>query len=316
LRWDGEPGHYEVYYLTTTDPQTGTGLWIRYTMVAQIDEPPQWSLWFMATFPDAPPIARKLTVPEARWSDDPFRLEIAGAVLDDGGMRGAFEDVAWDLTWEPGAAYEHVHPLIQRAKIAKTVLCLPHGDVPVRGTVTLPGGRTLTLDGVHGGQAHLWGSKHSLRWTWAHCGDFEGAPDTFFDGVSVYVPRFGREVGPSTPAVGRFLGEDFKATSPLAVLKAPSDFGLSTWTFEVRDGKRRVHGVVDAPRDHLVGVTYTDPDGEKAYCYNSEAATMRLTILDQAGRGWVERAHLESVGRAHFEYGQRMTVPDLELHLT
>ena len=34
LQWDGEPGHYEVYYLTTTDPQTGTGLWIRSTMLA------------------------------------------------------------------------------------------------------------------------------------------------------------------------------------------------------------------------------------------------------------------------------------------
>lgn len=316
LRWDREPGHYEVYYLTTTDPRTGTGLWIRYTMVAQLHEPPQWSLWFMATFPDAPAVARKLTVGEAAWEDDPFRLEIAGAELTDGGMRGGVQDVAWDLTWTAGRSYEHVHPLLARAKIAKTVLCLPHGDVAVHGTVTLPGGRTLTLDGVHGGQAHLWGSKHSARWTWAHCGDFDGADDTFFDGVSVYVPRFGREIGPSTPVVGRFLGEDFAATSPLTVLRGTSDFGLTTWTFDVRSGKRRIHGVVDAPRDSLVGVTYTDPDGERAYCYNSEVATMRLTVLDQAGRGWLEREHLESLGRAHFEYGQRAAVPGLELHLT
>ena len=32
LQWDGGPGHYEVYYLSATDPRSGTGLWIRYTM--------------------------------------------------------------------------------------------------------------------------------------------------------------------------------------------------------------------------------------------------------------------------------------------
>ena len=38
LRWDGAPGHYEVYYLTLTDPASGVGLWIRYTMVAPLAE--------------------------------------------------------------------------------------------------------------------------------------------------------------------------------------------------------------------------------------------------------------------------------------
>ena len=322
LRWDGEPGHYEVYYLTTTDPESGIGLWIRYTMVAEVDKDPAWSLWFMATFPDAPAVARKLTVPAADWSGDPFRLAIAGAELTDRGMKGGFEDVAWDLHWEPGITYEHVHPLLQKAKIAKTVLCLPHADVAVHGTVTLPGGRTLELSGCHGGQAHLWGSKHSLRWTWVHCGDFadaatgESAADTFIDGVSVFVPRFGREVGPSTPVVARILGEDFTATSPVAVLRAPSDFALTSWTLEVTSGKRRLSCEVDAPRDSLVGVTYTDPDGEKAYCYNSEVASMRVSVLDRASRGWALRETLVSRGRAHFEYGQREPVPGMELHLT
>ncbi len=251
----------------------------------------------------------------------PFKLRIADAELTDSGMSGAFEDVAWDLTWAPGKSYEHVAAMLRRAKIAKTVLVLPHGDVAVSGTIRVAGAE-LRLDGVHGGQAHLWGSKHATRWAWAHCGDFasvDGAPrpGNFLDGVSVIVPRLGREVGPSTPVVGRLLDDDFLATSPLAVLRAPSRFALTSWSFEATAGKRRVVGEVDAPRQSLAGVTYTDPDGDHAYCYNSEAASMRLSVFDRAGRGtgWMLRETLVSSGRAHFEYAQREPVPDLELHL-
>jgi hypothetical protein len=323
LRWNGEPGHYEVHYLTTTDPATGTGLWIRFTMLAPLDGDPTCSLWFVATFPDAPAVARKVTFPIAQLEAqiDPFRLAIEGAELTDTGTRGAFDDVTWDLRWAPAPrGYQHVSAPLQRLGVAKTVLVLPQADVAIAGTVTLPDGRELALDGVHGGQAHLWGSKHSARWTWAHCGDFtdpEGArqPDTFLDGVSVFVPRFGREVGPSSPIVGRFGGEDFLATSPLALLRAPSRFALTSWAFEARAGKRRIVGEVDAPRGSLAGVTYTDPDGEKAYCYNSEVASMRISVFHRASGRWDLRETLLSRGRAHFEYGQRAPVPGLELHL-
>jgi hypothetical protein len=323
LQWDGSPGHYEVYYLTTTDPATGTGLWIRYTMLAPDEGDATCSLWFIATPPEGPALARKATFPAEQLSaeSEPFWLRIADAELSDRGMRGRFEDVSWELSWEPGQGYEHVSSLLRKAKVAKTVLVLPHGDVAVSGTVRA-GDRELRLDGVHGGQAHLWGSKHASRWAWAHCGDFADAdgaprPGSFVDGVSVVVPRLGREVGPSTPVVGRFLDDDFAATSPLAVVRAPSRFGLTSWSFEVTDGKRRVSGEVDAPRESLAGVTYTDPDGEHAYCYNSEAASMRLSVLDKASRGsgWVLRDTLISHGRAHFEYAQREPVPDVELHL-
>jgi hypothetical protein len=326
LRWDGSPGHYEVHYLTVTDPVTGVGLWIRQTMLAPIDGEATCSVWFMATFPDAQALARKLTLPvgEMMAEPNPFRLRTGQAELTDEGMRGGIEDVAWDLRWAPARGYQHVSPMLQRARAAKTVLVLPHGDLAVSGTVTLPGGRELALDGAHGGQAHLWGSKHSSRWTWAHCGDFDDAdgrpvPDTFVDGVSVFVPRLGREIGPSSPVVGRFLGEDFLATSPLAVLRAPSTFALTSWSLRATAGKRRIDLEVDAPRDSLVGVTYTDPDGDKAYCYNSEVASMRVSVLDRnkgTAGGWLLRETLFSAGRAHFEYGQREPVPGLDLHLS
>lgn len=331
LRWDGGPGHYEVHYVSLTDRASGVGLWIRYTMLAPLPETaqaPTCSLWLMAMDPADGTrfgvtrfgVKEDFPISDLVAHAEPFELRIGSAVLSDRGMTGAIGDVSWDLTWEsrlPPAF--HVHPLLARARIAKTILTLPHPDLEISGTVTYPD-RTLEVDGARGGQAHLWGSKHASRWAWAHGNDFESLegeprPDTFFDGVSVYVPRLGREIGPSTPVVGRFGGRDFASTSPLAVTRNESLFGLTTWRFEARDGDRRVVGDVSAARDSLVGVTYHDPDGDEAYCYNAETASMRLHVWEREDGQWSLVESLVSRGRAHFEYAQREPIPGLELHV-
>jgi hypothetical protein len=323
LQWDGGPAHYEVYYLSLTDARSATGLWIRYTMRSPLTGSGECSLWFMAMDRDGSRFARRATYPieELVAEPDPFRLTLAGADLSDRGMAGRFEDVAWELSWVPSLpAAEHVDPLLRRAGLAKTILVLSHPDLAVSGTVRFAG-RDLVLDGARGGQAHVWGSKHASRWAWAHANDLgtpegEPRPGAYVDGVSVYVPRLGRELGPSTPLVGRFDDDDFRSTSPLRVTRNASRFGLTTWRFEARDGKRKVVGEVDAPRGSLVGVTYHDPDGDLAYCYNSEVASMRLSLWDRPSRGrvgWVLRETLVADGTAHFEYAQRTPVDGVEL---
>jgi hypothetical protein len=325
LQWDGGPDHYEVWYLSATDRARGLGLWIRYTMRAPTDgRPGECALWFLA-MDRTRRIARKATFPiaELHAQREPFALVLGGADLTDRGMAGGFDDVAWELTWEPSQpAAEHVHPLLRRARIAKTVLVLPHPDLRVAGTVRI-GEQTLTLDGARGGQAHLWGSKHAQRWAWMHCNDLhtaEGEPreGDWLDAVSVLVPRAGREVGPSTPVVGRLLDEPFRSVSPVRVLRNGSEFGLTRWRFEARDGARRVLCEVDAPRESLVGVTYHDPDGDEVVCFNSEVSSLRATVFDRTSRGrfgWTRRATLTSAGAAHFEYAQRAPVPGIEVLL-
>jgi hypothetical protein len=328
LRWNGQPGHYEIYYLSLTDRGSGCGLWIRYTMVAPLGSgQPTASLWFMAMEPEGngPPIGRK-----ANWPADalhaqaaPFEVRIGDAVLSEHAATGAFEDVEWDLRWEPdGPPAEHVHPLLQKARIAKTVLVLPQPDIAISGTVRW-GERTLELDRARGGQAHIWGSKHASRWAWVHCNDLEtveGAPrpGDYVDGVSVFVPRLGREIGPNTPVVGRIGGREFRSTSPVRVNRNRSTFALTAWDFEARDGDRKLIVEVNAPRETLVGVTYHDPDGELAYCYNSEVASLRLKVHERdrsEPSGWRLADTLVAPGRAHFEYAQREPVPGLELHV-
>jgi hypothetical protein len=329
LRWQGQAGHYEVYYLTATEPRSGVGIWIRYTMLAPLQstgEAATCSLWFAAMDPNGRATsARKASfaIDRMRASSDPFELRIDDALLSDERMTGELEDVAWDLSWTPTQrAYEHVHPALARLGVAKTVLVLPHADLSIDGSVTIAGER-LELSATPGGQAHLWGSQHAGSWVWVHCNDLhtvdgERVPDSFVDGVSVMVPRMGREIGPSTPVVGRLHGSDFISTTPTRVLANHSTFALTGWRFEAFDGKRKLVGEVDSFRDQIVGVTYHDPDGAPAYCYNSETATLRLHVHERARQvgGWRLRETFVAHGRAHFEYGQRTPVPDLELLVT
>jgi hypothetical protein len=326
LQWDGGPGHYEVYYLSATDPRHGLGLWIRYTLHAPLRGPAECALWFIAMDRAGSRFARRATFPVAELQAEaqPFRLTLAGADLSDRGMAGAVQDAAWELLWEPSLpAVEHLHPLIRRTGVAKTLVTLSHPDLAVSGMVRFDG-HDLVLDGARGGQAHVWGSKHAARWTWAHANDLrdldgELRPETYLDGASAFVPGLGRELGPSTPVVGRFAGEDFRSTTPVWLVRNPSHFGLTSWHFEARDGRRRIVGEVEAPRETLVGVTYRDPDGDLAYCYNSEVATMRLFVWERTSRGgvrWTLRDTLIADGTAHFEYAQREPVEGVPLLVT
>src|SRR5947209_14656791 len=94
LQWHGEPGHYEIYYLTLTDGRTGLGVWIRYTMLAPLPSAGHAAtaaLWLLTMDPRAgrrATLARKGTFPihELRHRNDPFELRIGDAELSDHGM--------------------------------------------------------------------------------------------------------------------------------------------------------------------------------------------------------------------------------------
>lgn len=313
LRWNGRPGHYEVYYVTLTDPATGVGVWVRYTLEAPLAGDPSCALWFAAMDPASGVIARKQTLPIAELTTDaePFRLRIGSAELSEVAASGGIDDVSWELRWAPGRTYEPVPALLR--PFASTVLVLSNGDTGVTGRCEFAG-RTLELAGARGGQTHLWGAKHAQSWSWARCSDFltesgEPVKDTFIDGVSAYVRRFGRELGPAILLAGRIGGKDFRAST---LRSRASTFGPDGWRFAAAAGGRKLLAEVKPDRRLLAGVTYHDPDGEPAYCYNSEAASIRLEVHERGQRSRT----LIGDGCAHFEYGQREILPELELHLT
>ena len=150
-------------------------------------------------------------------------------------MTGAIEQRRAPLrvgsAWQPRLpAYGHVHPFLRRAGIAKTVLFLPHPDVEVsrHGRVGTGGASTSRRARGRPGAPVGLQARHALGLgcTAATSARPRNAPDTFVDGVSVFVPRFGRELGPNTPVVARVGGADLLSISPLAVQRNDSDFDL------------------------------------------------------------------------------------------
>jgi hypothetical protein len=115
--------------------------------------------------------------------------------------------------------------------------------------------------------------------------------------------------------VGRIGGNDLLSTNPIAVRSNESDFDLVSWRFEARGHGLKVAGTVSTRREDLVGVTYHDPDGELAYCYNTEVADMRLEVFRRHSLKWDQSDELLSNGRAHFEYAQREPVDGVELKI-
>jgi len=325
LRWDGGTGHYEVWFLTMTDRGSGLGIWIRFAMHAPLDGPADCSLWFAAMHRDGTRFGAREVFPadQLRGEPDPFRLVIGDAELSSRGTAGGFGDVSWELRWTPGDAPGlPVHPLVERAKLAKTMYVIPEPRIAIEGTVTF-GGRTVELAGAHGAQAHLWGARHANSWGWAHAADLETlagtpAPGDWLDSISVTAPRLGREVGPTTSFVGRLLGEPFSATSPAQVLRSTASSRLTSYRVTAHQRTRRVELEVDAAREALIGVVYDDPDGDKLRCWNSEVADLRCHVWDRTRRGlggWQLRETLVAPQRACFEYAQRDPIATLPTHI-
>lgn len=326
LRWDGGPGHYEVWFLTFTDRGSGTGVWIRFAMHAPAGEPADCALWFAAMHPDGTRLAKRRTFPvdQLRQERDPPRLLIGDAELSDRGTAGAFDDVRWELRWEPSARPGlPVHPLVERMRLARTMYVIPQPAIAVEGSVAFAG-RELVLSGARGAQAHLWGAKHANQWGWTHAADLETlegepCPGDWIDSISIVASRFGRDLSPKTAVVGRLLGEELQANGPRSILRAESASGLSRYRVETATRTRRVLFEVDAPRETLVGVTYDDPDGDRLRCWNTEVASMRLWIWDRASRRgdfpWKLRDTLQAPGRACFEYAQRAPLQGVPMHI-
>lgn len=292
LRWDGaQRGFYEVYYLKWNDPASQTAYWIRYTLTAPLTPigPAYcelWGIFFDANNPSANfGLKQRFPIDRLGVERDHFKVAVDKAVLTQKACNGALKDEAqklsleWELTFDsPTPLFRHFpSEKLYHGKFPKSKVMAPHEDAHFNGHMIV-NGRKIAFNNARGQQTHIWGVKHALRWAWGHCNCFREDPDAIFEGLDAQIA-----LGPiPSPHLSLFYlrtgGRDYYFNKLMQWIGNHSKYTLGSWNFSTKGDGVRLVGTITSPLEAFVAVTYTDPDGEKAWCNNSKVSTINLEL--------------------------------------
>jgi hypothetical protein len=320
MHWDGQPGHYEVWYLTLSDPATQVGYWLRYTLLAPVEGQgaPSVKLWF-ARFDGRDPtrtfgVQRRLPVSALVVDDHPFRLRLGEAALTsttaEGALRGGGHAVSWRLAWTPDSQSTRLLPSLPGERLLlPTRLVSPNLDIRVEGEICIDG-ETHLLREAPGGQTHLSGRRHAYAWAWAHCNAFE-REEALLEALTARLRPVGVILPPVTLLTLRLGGETLRFNEWSHVPLGRSGYGTGRYWLRAQSPLARVEAELTCRPEDMLLAEYEDPDGQAAFCHNTECADARVTVWRRSpfvGRLRADRT-LVSNRCAHYEWGARAGDP-------
>jgi hypothetical protein len=297
-------GMYESFYLRAIAPDQPLGVWIRYTVHKPPGAAPAGSLWFTAFDPRrGRPVQQKLTTPELGVPAGGW-IAIDGAAIGETHAEGRCYGAGWSLQISQSEPeLRHIAPaLLYRLPLPRTKLSSPAPLAAFSGSVEIPQGHTLAVDGWQGMVGHNWGSEHAERWIWIHGVGFAGHPGAWLDLALGRIEVAGR----LTPWVangalsidGRRLRLGGLLARHTSVSEQPGRCALS-----LRGASGlRLECVVEAPPNGLAGWRYADPDGGEHDVVNCSVARLSLTVRLPGGAGPVS---LETEHGGAYELGMR-----------
>jgi hypothetical protein len=302
-RWRGQPGRLEVWYATLTDPRSGWAFWVHHELLAPLQGEAYLHGWAAAFPPDA-------AAAYWRFGPDPLPQSIRGDVwfqssgthLDAASMRGDAGAMAWDLAYADDGAPLYTFPrwAWQRESLPASQV-LPAPTARFTGVVRV-GDRSFSVSDAPGSMARIYGHGNALRWGWLHA-DLGGGD--VLEVVAAVSKRPGMNRLRPLPLMRlRLDGVDHPFDPLVGALAGSAQVGLPHWTATNRWGWQRLRVSVDVPPTSSVAVEYTDPDGEKCVCTNSERASARITLERWSGR-WRPQRSWTLDGTAHAEVGLR-----------
>ena len=300
-------GHYESFFLRANHPGRPLAFWIRYTLVSRrhLPEPAVGELWavFFNGETNQHYVARQeYPLADCLFDTSAFRVQIGAAQLGPGCCRGAVESQGrafkWELTFAGDAAPLLLLPLNRyqgRFPPAKSVVSLPMACFSGKVSVN---GETISVADWVGSQNHNWGTRHTDLYAWGQVAGFDTHPGSFLE-VATARLRLGRFWTPAmTPLVLRHRGQEHALTGLFQAARAHGRFGYSNWEFRSGTPGMEVRGVITAPDQAFVGLSYTNPPGGIKHCLNSGIASCTVHLRDKAA-GTTEV--LQTKHRAAFE---------------
>ena len=265
MRWDRRSsGFIEVWYATVNHAETGSGLWLRYTLTAPDDGPAYCDLWAVCFDPDG----KRTVVIKNRRSvdqlapghgpdDGAIGARIGDSWLSESHLEGSVEEgdhsIRWSLDIEPAdRCFQHFPArLRQTCGTEKSrALCSPNLSVPFTGEVQVDG-ETLTFTGEHGCQSHRWGKRQALSWAWAHCSNFEQGERVVFEAAAGRATLGPIPIPTLTFVYLRFRDEDIAFNDLKWAVRAKGSYEMPTWAFSVRNERWKLVGAARSPIDRL-----------------------------------------------------------------
>jgi len=315
VRWRGEPGFFEIWFLVVFDPQGRRAWWLRYTTFAPAaggPGAPRATLWAAAFEARAaiPALVGKRILPLTAYeapAAGPFRVRLGDAEITNGSAHGALvatgHRLAWDLRFEPrpGEASRAPH-LLARLPLP-TQVSHANDAVSVDGWVTLDGVR-IVLSGASAVQKHIWGTRRVEELFWLYCPGFSGDPVARLEATSVRV----RQRNGPPPLTTIWACTTHGPIDRCGLAAVMTNRAERTAAMGLRwESSGLLHRIViDAWCDPttLAGWIYRDPSGFDLHVAQSDVASCTLQIETRAHplARWRRSIHLECTEGAALEF--------------
>jgi hypothetical protein len=307
-KWNGrEKPFYENYYLKVNVRGLDAALWLRYTFLSPVSGRSEASVW--AAFFDAKNPKKNFAIKETVGLNEfifykaKFGLDIGGVVLNNCGSSGRLvkngRDVSWDVSWKAReTSFRNLPFPLYHLPFPTTKVVAPNENVVSNGFFTIDGVKyELRDEKLH--QGHVWGRHYSKEWAWGNCISFNEDESAFLELLANKIFALG------------FINTG--AGSDRLIVKGK--YGLGFWEFEGFGLKFKVKGKISSPMQNIIGVTYTDPDNSKRFCYNTTVADATLDIYKRHRFSWRHFKRLTSSKRTAFEIVNRASSAEIPVFL-
>jgi hypothetical protein len=300
-----EAPYYESRYIRANHAEDARALWLRQTMLVPTAGDASADVWVMVFDPDGAgnrALKEPYPIEAAVYDYDNWTARIGAASIDDrsaqGVVTGGNRSARWDLRITAGSEAP-VKLLTDRgytARFPTAKTMVRHPMAQFDGLLELDDLRVV-IDGWTGSVNHNWGRKHTPAYAYGQVCGFDDAPESTLEIVTARAAIGPVKLPAATLLVFRHAGQEFAVRSIRGSLHTHGRYGPFLWTFGARVGERMVEGEIFTEPADVIGLTYTDTDGDAKYCYNSAIATCRIQLAGKA----FERTELVATRRAMFE---------------
>jgi hypothetical protein len=249
---------------------------------------------------------RALKVPhpidQCAFEYDTWTARIGATSIDDVSARGIVtasgRSARWDLTITLGdeAPVKLLTERAYKAKFPTAKTMVRHPLARFDGSVALDD-IALDVNGWTGSVNHNWGRRHTPGYAFGQVCGFDDAPGSTLEVVTAHAAVGPVSLPAATLLVLRHDGREIAVRSMLATRRTRGQYRPFYWTFAARVDDVTLDGEITAADSDVIGLTYTDTDGESKYCYNSALATCRIQLT---GSG-IDATELTATRRAMFE---------------